>query len=148
MASNILDSALQNIWLKCKVIEVIDMIKITHRGDLRKTKTFLKKAERANFFDVLDYYGRRGVEALRSATPVDTGKTASSWTYEIKKTNKETVIFWNNTNVIHDVNIAVIIQYGHGTRNGGYVQGRDYINPVIQPIFDEIAAGIWREVIS
>ena len=87
-----------------------------------------------------------GVDALAAATPVDTGKTAASWTYEIEKKNGSYSIVWLNTNVNKYVNIALILQYGHGTRNGGYVKGRDYINPAIQPIFDKIAEDAWREV--
>ncbi len=94
----------------------------------------------------LEQYAQEGVAALMAATPVDTGLTASSWTYEITRGLGSTVIAFNNTNIQNGVPIAIILQYGHGTRNGGWVQGRDYINPAIQPIFDRIAANAWEEV--
>ena len=94
----------------------------------------------------LDKYGKEGVAALASATPVDTGLTASSWSYEIKQKNGSISISFKNSNIQNGVPIAIILQYGHGTRNGGWVQGRDYINPAIQPIFDRIANDAWREV--
>ena len=94
----------------------------------------------------LDEYGKKGVEALRQATPKDTGKTADSWFYEIKRSKESVSISFNNSNINDGVPIAVILQYGHGTRNGGWVEGRDYINPAIQPVFDEIAEEAWKEV--
>ena len=94
----------------------------------------------------LDKYGREGIAALSSATPIDTGKTASSWYYEIENKNGSATISFYNSNVNKGENIAILIQYGHGLRGGGYVQGRDYINPAIQPIFDKIAENAWREV--
>lgn len=96
--------------------------------------------------NILDKYGKQGVSALSSATPVDSGLTANSWTYEIENKGDQVTIFWGNTNVNKGVNIAVILQYGHGTRNGGYVAGRDYINPAIRPVFDAIANEAWKEV--
>ena len=95
---------------------------------------------------ILSHYGDEGVIALRNATPVDSGLTADSWYYEIENTKDGLSIHWNNRNVNKGVNIAVIVQFGHGTRNGGYVVGRDYINPALKPIFDEIADKAWREV--
>ena len=124
------------------------MIKITHKGDFRKTIKFLSKVRLLSIRNILEKYGRMGVQALASATPVDTGKTAASWTYEIEMSSTGYTITWLNTNVNKHVNIALILQYGHGTRNGGYVRGRDYINPAIQPIFDQISAEAWREVES
>lgn len=125
------------------------MLRITQKGDLKKTKNFLKVVKARKYFgNILEYYGRRGVEALSSATPVRTGKTASSWNYEVVRTKESTTIYWVNSNVEKYVNIAIILQYGHATGTGGYVQGRDYINPAIQPIFDEIANGVWKEVTS
>ena len=96
----------------------------------------------------LHAFGRRGVKALSEATPVDTGKTAASWTYEIVEEENRLVVYWKNTNVNRGVNIALILQYGHATRNGGWIEGRDYINPVMQPIFDEMADVAWKEVVS
>lgn len=95
---------------------------------------------------MLQKYGREGVRALSSATPIDSGKTANSWDYEIKQYQGGARISWTNSNVVDGVPIAIILQYGHGTRNGGYVQGRDYINPAIQPIFDKLAKDVWEEV--
>lgn len=117
---------------------------ITQKGDWKKTTEFLKKVVP---LDVdLSKYGRMGVEALRSATPVRTGRTAASWTYSIEKTQYGVAIQWSNTNVNKGVNIAILIQVGHGTRNGGYVQGVDYINPALQPIFEQMANDIFKEV--
>ena len=107
---------------------------------------FLEKAKEVVKIGDLDKYGREGVAALASATPVRTGKTAVSWKYEIINKNGTVRIIWKNTNIQNGVPIAVILQYGHATRNGGWVQGRDYINPAIQPVFDKIANEAWREV--
>ncbi len=97
---------------------------------------------------MLERYGRAGVSALAAATPKDSGLTAASWGYEITHNRKETAIIFTNSNISNGVNIAIILQYGHGTGNGGYVAGRDYINPAIQPIFDKMANEAWREVTS
>lgn len=123
-------------------------ISFKHIGSFEQTKKYLHRLSKLNIEDILAHYGEEGVAALRNATPVDSGLTADSWYYEIDKTNGNIILRWNNANVNKGVNIAVILQYGHGTRNGGYVVGRDYINPVIQPIFDEIANKAWREVIK
>lgn len=123
------------------------MISIKQKGDFRKTTTFLTNAKSPRLAELLSPYGRKGVDLLASATPQDTGKTASSWSYEIESSDSYTKIIWTNSNVNDGVNIAVILQYGHGTRNGGYVAGRDYINPVLQPLFDEIAEAAWTEVV-
>lgn len=122
------------------------MISFRHRGDFSNLEKFLKNAKQSVQSVDLNKYGQEGVAALMSATPVDTGKTASSWTYEIREEQGETILSFNNSNIQNGVPIAVILQYGHGTKNGGWVQGRDYINPAIQPIFDEIANKAWREV--
>jgi hypothetical protein len=106
----------------------------------------LENVRRAVRLSDLDKYGREGVAALASATPVDSGLTASSWYYEIVRTNGSVTINFNNSNIQNGVPIAVILQYGHATGTGGYVQGRDYINPAIRPIFDRIANDAWREV--
>lgn len=124
------------------------MISFKHRGNFKKTEKFLNAMKGMPYLNFLDKYGQLGVDALSKATPVDTGKTASSWTYEIERTSEKTTITWLNTNINDGVNIAVILQYGHGTGNGGYVQGRDYINPAIRPIFDGIAERAWKEVTS
>lgn len=122
------------------------MISIQVSGNYKKTKKFLEKSQRMSINAILNKYGRLGVEALSSATPKDTGKTAASWSYEIKKDRKGPSIIWKNSNRNNGVSIALILQYGHGTGNGGYVQGRDYINPALRPIFDELSEAAWKEV--
>lgn len=122
------------------------MITFTHKGDFSRVNRFLEKALNAIKLGELDKYGRKGVDALADATPKDTGKTAESWKYKITRSNGSATISWYNTNENKGVNIAVILQYGHGTKNGGYVRGRDYINPAIQPVFDEIAESAWKEI--
>ena len=122
------------------------MITFRQKGDFSKLTRFLERAKEAVKLGDLDKYGREGVAALSSATPIDSGKTAESWYYEIKNQNGSVSINFLNSNVNKGVPIAVILQYGHGTRNGGWVQGRHYINPAIRPIFDKIAESAWREV--
>lgn len=122
------------------------MIKISHKGDFTKTTKFLNKVSTKPIRNILDKYGNMGVQALSVATPVDSGVTASSWTYEIEITSSGYTINWNNTNINKNVNIALILQTGHGTRNGGYVKGIDYINPALKPVFDQLAEEAWREV--
>ena len=122
------------------------MITFRQKGDFSKLTRFLERAKEAVHLGDLDKYGRQGVAALASATTVDSGLTAESWYYEIENKNGSATITFNNSNIQNGVPIAIILQYGHGTRNGGWVEGRDYINPAIQPIFDEIANEAWREV--
>ena len=122
------------------------MISFRQKGDFSKLTRFLEKAKETVKTGDLDRYGREGVAALASATPKDSGLTASSWYYEIKRENGMVTISYNNRNIQNGVPIAIILQYGHGTGTGGWVQGRDYINPAIQPIFDEIANNAWKEV--
>lgn len=122
------------------------MISFRHKGDFSKTLGFLERAKEAVKIGDLDKYGREGVAALSSATPVDSGETASSWYYEIKHENGSASITFNNSNINDGVPIAIILQYGHGTGTGGWVEGRDYINPAIQPIFDKIVDAAWKEV--
>lgn len=122
------------------------MIRFRQKGDFRKTTRYFERLRETVRLGTLDKYGREGVAALASATPVETGKTAESWYYEITNNRQTTKISFYNSNINDGVPIAIIIQYGHGTRNGGWVEGRDYINPAIQPIFDKIAEEIWREV--
>ena len=122
------------------------MISFRQKGDFSKFTRFLERAKNFVHLSDLDRYGREGVAALASATPVDTGKTAASWYYDIKINKESASITFNNSNIQNGVPIAIILQYGHGTRNGGWVEGRDYINPVIQPIFDKIAEEAWKEV--
>ena len=122
------------------------MISFRQKGNFSKTMKFLVKAKDSVKLSDLDKYGREGVAALASATPVDTGETANSWYYEIVRGNGTISITFNNSHIQNGVPIAVILQYGHGTGTGGWVEGRDYINPAIQPIFDKIAENAWREV--
>lgn len=122
------------------------MISFRHKGDFSKTTSFLERAKRGVHLSILDKYGRQGVAALESATPVETGLTARSWYYKIEKKNGSVTISFFNSNIQNGIPIAVILQYGHGTRNGGWVEGRDYINPAIQPVFDQIVKDAWKEV--
>lgn len=123
-------------------------VKFEVSGGFTKTERFLNRMKRREYLNVLDEFGRDGVQALRNATPVDSGATAEAWDYEIKRTRDYTEIVWTNSNINGGVPIAVILQYGHGTGTGGYVQGRDYINPAIRPIFDKIAEKAWKVVTS
>jgi hypothetical protein len=116
------------------------------KGDWKKSRKFLKRCSDLDLDDVLNLYGQEGVDALAKATPKDTGKTAASWSYEVTKGRESIVITWKNSNIVDGVPIAVILQYGHGTRNGGYVEGVDYINPAMRPVFERIAARAWGEV--
>lgn len=122
------------------------MITFRHKGDFSKLNRYFERVKEAAKIGVLDKYGRAGVAALASATPVESGKTANSWTYEIERQNGSASIVFHNTNINQGVPIAIILQYGHGTGTGGWVQGRDYINPAIQPIFDKLADDAWKEV--
>jgi hypothetical protein len=120
--------------------------KITIQGDHEATNRFLKKLKEFQIRRVLEKYGQKGVSALASATPVRTGTTSRSWLYRIESNGDSHTIYWTNTNENRGVNIALILQYGHGTGRGGYVSGRDYINPAIQPIFDAIVEEAWKEL--
>ena len=122
------------------------MISFRQKGDFSKLNRFLERAKEAARLSILDKYGREGVAALASATPVDSGETANSWYYEIKHDNGSATITFNNSHINKGVPIAIILQYGHGTGTGGWVEGRDYINPAIQPIFDKIVDEAWKEV--
>lgn len=124
------------------------MIRIKQSGNFNNTERFLKKANKMNIYNILEKYAKEGVTALASATPVNTGETADSWDYEIQKTKTGYSIYWTNSNINNGVPIAVILQYGHGTNGGGYVQGIDYINPALKPIFDKLADNAWKEVTS
>lgn len=123
-----------------------NVITFKQKGDFSKTKGFLQRSLEIFGSSELDKYGRMGVEALYEATPKDTGKTAASWKYKIEHTNTGSTIYWYNTNIKNGQNIAVILQYGHATSRGHWVEGRDYINPAIQPLFDQIADEAWNEV--
>ncbi len=122
------------------------MLTISSQGNFENTEGFLKRMSDKSIFEALTRYGDAGVAALSAATPKDSGTTASSWTYEIERKPTSWAIIWNNLNVVNGTPVAVLIQVGHGTGTGGYVAGRDYINPALRPIFDEMAASIWKEV--
>ena len=122
------------------------MVHFRHRGNFNRIEKFFNKVSGAGYLNQLSKYGQEGVEALRASTPIDTGRTADCWTFDIIGGSDRTTISWTNTNVNQNVNIAIILQYGHGTGTGGYVQGRDYINPAMRPVFDRIADEAWREV--
>lgn len=122
------------------------VIRFKHKGDFRKTLDFFKRVDEKTYMPILQKYGRKGVDALRSATPMDTGKTAMSWHYRIIQEGHTVSIQWYNTNKNKGVTIAVVLEYGHGTRQGGYVKGRYYIKPAIRPIFDALAEEAWGEV--
>ena len=122
------------------------MIKISQKGDFKKATSYLEKLKGAIQLSSFDKYGREGVNALSSATPVDSGETASSWYYKIERTKNTISITFYNSNVNKGVPIAIILQYGHGTGTGGWVEGRDYMNPAIQAIFDKMAEEAWKEV--
>ena len=121
-------------------------ITIDVTGTFKHIEDFFDRVKRAAYMKYLERYGERGVEALRNATPVETGKTAASWTYEVKDDGSIFSIIWSNTNINNGVNIAIILDTGHGTGTGGYIVGRHYIDPAIQPVFDEIADEVWKEV--
>ena len=124
------------------------MISLKQKGDFSKFTNYIERLKEIVHMSELDKYGQQGVAALSSATPVDTGKTASSWYYEIEQDKNGASISFYNSNMNEGVPIAIILQYGHGTGTGGYVQGRDYINPAIQPVFDKIVDEAWKEVTS
>lgn len=117
---------------------------LSWQGDYRATKRWMDKMEAGSVADVLRSCGEKGIEALSAATPVQTGKTAASWGFEAKTSSKGVTLTWTNSNVVNGVPIAIILQYGHGTGTGGYVHGRDYINPAMRPVFDEIESRISR----
>lgn len=122
------------------------MITITQKGDWKKTERYLTRLTEVQLSAILHKYGQVGVDALAVATPLDTGLTATSWYYEIIQRKGYSSIRWHNSNVVAGRPIAILLQYGHGTGTGGYVQGRDYIMPAIRPIFDQIADDAWKEV--
>ena len=122
-------------------------VKVGDKGDFKKTFKFLRAMKEKRFLKNLDKYGQMGVDALAAATPKRTGFTAESWTYDITDNGEQLIISWNNTNVQKGYyNVALMIQYGHGTGTGGWVEGIDYINPALKPVFDKIADAVWMEV--
>ena len=122
------------------------MITFEQKGNFKKVDSFLEKMLEIGKFGFLDKYGRKGVQALSDATPIDTGETAHSWSYEIVRENNTVSLVFSNSHIEDGVNIAIILQYGHGTGTGGWVEGKDYINPAIQPIFEEILREALKEL--
>lgn len=124
------------------------MISVESKGDFSKVTNYLERLKGVVNLSILDKYGREGVAALKKATPIDSGNTAGSWSYEIERTKDSATLYFKNSHVNNGCNIAVILQYGHGTRNGGWVEGVDYINPALKPIFQNLADEAWKEVKS
>lgn len=124
------------------------VISFSQRGNFKKTDRFFHRILEKHYMRKIRYFGELGVNALRSATPKDSGETANAWSYEIVEEAGRLSLFWKNDNFNDGVNIAIILQYGHGTKNGGWVEGIDYINPAIRPIFKKIADETWKEVVS
>lgn len=124
------------------------VVSVTHTGNFKKTDRFLSNIVQMKYRHKLNRYGERGVKALKEATPLESGETADSWSYEIEDKPGELSIYWKNDNINDGVNIAVILQYGHGTRNGGWVEGIDYINPALKPVFQQMIDDVWKEVVS
>lgn len=122
------------------------MFKFKHRGDFRLTEKFLTNAKKFQVKGILSKYGEKGVSALSLATPKDTGLAAMSWSYEIKPSKRGYSLAWSNSNVESGVPVVILIQYGHATQSGTFVQGRDFINPAITPILDQLSEQIWEEV--
>lgn len=122
------------------------MITIESKGSFKKTEAFLERISKQAIYGSLERYAREGVSALESATPIESGLTATSWNYEITRTRGSYSITWTNSNLVNGIPVAILLQYGHGTGTGGYVQGEDYINPTLKPIFDRIAQDVWKVV--
>ena len=122
------------------------MITFNHKGNFNNTDKFLNIVKTFQYKNILEKYAQEGVNALKTSTPVDSGKTADSWFYDIKEDSKGFSITWSNSNINNGVPIAILIQYGHGTKNGGYIKGLDYINPALRPIFNKIRDDVWRVV--
>ena len=127
---------------------MIRLISFHQKGNFKKLTRFLERAKESVNLGILNKYGREGVRALSDATPLDSGKTASSWDYKIENQNGIARIIFTNSNINDGVPIAIILQYGHGTGTGGWVEGRDYINPAVRPVFDKLANDVWKEVTS
>lgn len=125
------------------------MISVTNKGDFKNFNKFVKHTSRGDYLKIVEKYARMGVEALSEATPIDTGETASQWDYKIYSTKRSTKIVWTNDNVTRDgTPIPVLLQFGHATKNGGFVEGIDFINPALAPVFDKMVEEVWKEVTS
>jgi len=123
-------------------------VDITQTGDWSKTSSYLQRMAKLDISQQLHAYGQAGVYALSAATPKRSGKTAESWYYKVSRSGNTWFVGWYNSNVHESVPIAILIQYGHGTGSGGYIQGRDFVNPAIRPVFDMITSGVWKVVTS
>lgn len=123
------------------------IVSVTQKGNFKKTDRFLSKVVSLHFERKLKHYGELGVQALKAATPKDTGKTAESWNYEIVQEEGRTVLYWRNENLSQGIPVVIILQYGHVTRNGGFVEGIDFINPTLKPLFERMAKEAWKEVV-
>ena len=121
-------------------------VSISSSGSFKNTQRFLKYMSKMDIRSTLNKYGEKGVKALNQATPSETGRTAASWSYTVEAKGGSYTIAWTNNVMAGDVPLVILLQYGHGTGTGGYVAGRDFINPAIQPIFDQIASDVWKEV--
>lgn len=124
------------------------MIRFETSGSFSRTDRFLSTLSRGDFYRTLDKAGREGVEALAAATPVESGVTSASWSYSIERSKGSATIQWTNSHTVNGVPLVILLQYGHGTGTGGYVQGRDFINPALKPVFDKIANDVWKAVTS
>lgn len=124
------------------------MIRVTSTGDFKKTRDFLERVLRRDIFSELDRYGKQGVAVLSKATPVDSGYSSISWAYRVIKDRRNPGIEWYNNNIVNGTPVVILIQYGHATGTGGYVPGRDFINPAMRPIFDKITDEVWKKVIA
>lgn len=124
------------------------VISFRQKGDFSRTEKLLRKSLGKDYRKILEHYAQEGVDHLSGATPIESGETAASWSYKIVQNGSTLSIIWTNSHINKGVNIAVILQYGHATRNGGYVRGRDYINPALRPVFDKLAEAAWKEVTS
>lgn len=124
------------------------MIRFSHRGSFSKAEKFLRRAKAIDYRPIAEKYGRSGVEALSLNTPKDSGDTANAWSYEIVPRKNGFSLTWRNSNVSDGIPIVILIQYGHGTRSGSFVEGIDFINPAMKPIFDDLAENLWKEVTS
>ena len=122
------------------------LIKIKHKGNFNNAERFFNRVLKREYLNILDNYGKMGVDALRQATPSSSGKTADSWNYGIEEGNGTVTLYWTNSNENQGVNIAILLIYGHGLQNGSYVQGIDFVNPAMRPIFEKIADESWKEV--
>lgn len=124
------------------------MITFKHRGNFDLTEKFFRGLKDKKYRPIFEKYGREGIRVLSSATPKDSGLTANSWDYQILTKRNGFDIYWTNSNMVDGIPIVILLQYGHGTKSGSFVEGKDFINPAIKPIFDKIAENLWKEVIS